>query len=127
MRRSKSEEALQIQICNYLKYQYPKVYFTSESSGLKLTINQAKKLKSQRSPARGWSDLIILEPRSKYHGLLIELKAENIYRQDGKLFAGEHLENQNEFLARMRAKGYKALFCIGFHHAAKTIDEYLSL
>jgi len=55
----KSEENLQIAISSYLKYQYPDVIFTSESSGIRLTIGQATKAKKQRSKHK-LPDMIIL-------------------------------------------------------------------
>jgi hypothetical protein len=69
-----NEKDLQINICRWLKLQYPEVIFTSESSGLRLTIGQARSLAKQRS-GKGLPDLMIFEPRGDYHGLFIELNA----------------------------------------------------
>ncbi|HTJ53747.1 MAG TPA: hypothetical protein VL443_30035 [Cyclobacteriaceae bacterium] len=122
----KKEESLQIAVSNYLRLQYPNVIFTAESSGLKLTIGQAVKAKKLRS-SRGLPDMIILEPRGNYKGLCIELKTVSPYRKDGKLKTDQHLQEQEELLTRLNAKGYGALFATGFDKAKTIIDEYMKL
>jgi hypothetical protein len=126
--KKKSEESLQISISSYIKLQYPEVIFTSESSGLRLTKGQAVKAKKQRSE-RGLPDLMIFEPRSGYHGLLIELKREGQtpFKKNGELRAGEHLREQVEVLKRLSKKGYAACFCVGFDETKKMIDFYMQL
>ena len=62
-----------------------------------------------------------------FAGLYLELKAEgnSPYKKDGTLKKDEHLEEQNEMLENLRAKGYKAEFATGFEEAKKIIDDYL--
>ena len=122
-----TEENLQKQVCNYLRLQYPKVLFNSDLSGIKLTMGQAVKAKALRS-SKGFPDLMIFEPKGKYHGLFIELKrdGEKIYKKDCTPVS-EHVYNQIKLINQLIIKGYYASFCIGFDSAKKLIDQYLSI
>jgi hypothetical protein len=125
----KNETNLQIAICNYLKLQYPNVIFFSEPSGLRVSIGQAVQLKKMRSIGK-LPDLFIAEPGKslsgeKWHGLFIEIKAENIFKQDGSLKKNEHLEAQNKMLILLNQKGYRAFFGVGFDSCKQIIDDYL--
>ena len=127
-----SEAEIQNNIALYLRMQYPDVLFKSDfGSGIKLTPWQAKVQKIQSGGRRGWPDLFIAEPqphgRDWYHGLFIELK-----RADARLkkktgeWANDHIAEQAEMLDKLRDKGYRAEFAIGFGEAADLIDEYLT-
>ena len=118
-----NETKLQNAIASYLKLQYPEVVFTSESSGVRTSYGMAKRLKAQRSVHR-LPDLIILECRGGFAGLLIELKVSSPYKKDGTLKAGRAYE-QNKTLELLRKKGYSAHFGVGFEHTKKIIDDYL--
>jgi len=122
------EESLQIAVSRYLKLQYPDVIFTSESSGIKLSIGSAVKAKKQRNPERGLPDLIILEPRCGFSGLCVELKAEgkSPYLKDGSLSKNKHIQEQNDVLIKLKEKGYIAKFAVGFDDAKKLIDNYMN-
>lgn len=121
------ENDLHIAICKYLQHQYPKILFTSESSGLRVTISQARKLKSMRS-CSGLPDIMIFEPRKNYHGLFLEVKREGtrIYKKNGELTADKHIREQEEILHQLKAKGYFAEFVVGFDEAKAIIDYYLA-
>jgi hypothetical protein len=121
------ENDLHIAICKYLQHQYPKVLFTSESSGLRVTISQARKLKSMRS-CSGLPDIMIFEPRKNYHGLFLEVKREGttIYKKNGELTADKHIREQEEILHQLKEKGYFAEFVVGFEEAKAIIDYYFS-
>lgn len=124
----KKEETVQKQICAYLRMQYPKVIFLSESAGVRLTIGQAKAAKLMRSES-GLPDLIILEPNSEgYHGLCLELKSslDKVLTQQGKLRQSKHMIKQSEVLRRLREKGYRAVFAGGYEGAKKEIDYYMA-
>jgi hypothetical protein len=120
----KVEEQIQKQIFQYLELQYPDVIAISEPSGLRVSMGLAKKLKSLRT-SDTHADIYILEPNKWYHGLIIELKAKNIYKKDGTLLKDEHLQDQQKMIDRLIKKGYKAKFAVGFDEAKKIIDEYL--
>lgn len=120
------ESDLQRAVARYIKRNYPDVYFTSDASG----NNTGSKFqrgynKATRNPSRGWADLIILEPRANWNGLILELKLETPFRQDGELKAGEHLLEQWEFLMAMKSKDYLALFVWGWELTIETIDDYM--
>ena len=116
-----SEATIQKQICAWLRMQHPNVIFTSESSGVRLPIGLAKKVKQLRSGSK-LPDLIILEPRANYHGMCVELKSETPWKMDGTLKAGEHLLGQWQVLKSLEAKGYRATFAAGFENQ-KPVDK----
>jgi len=121
-----SEAHLHSQICQWLRVQHPDIIFTSEASGQRLTIGQAKKAKTLRS-GNGLPDLIIFEPRGDFHGLLMELKVVSPYRKDGSLKKDDHLKEQDETLTRLTQKGYYSEFATGFEEAKSMIEQYLNL
>ncbi len=118
------EKSVHTGIAKYIKYQYPNVVFTSESSGLRTSIGVAKQLKGQRSAHR-LPDLIIMEPRGPWCGLILELKTESPFKKDGSLKAGRAVE-QSKTLELLRSKGYYASFAVGFDQAKYFIDQYMS-
>jgi hypothetical protein len=122
------EENLQLDVSRYIQTVYPNVIFTSESSGVRLNMGQAKKLKAMRSENCKLPDLIILEPRGQYHGLLLELKrdGEKIFTADGKPYAG-HIYEQWKTLNRLTEKQFFATFVVGFDQAKQIIDNYMNL
>lgn len=139
MRRPKkydSEENLQIQVADYLRLQYPSVLFHSDfGSGIKLTIGQASKQKRLNGGRRAWPDMFIAEPSIQYqadandydlYGLFLELKKDGtrLKKKDGS-WTSEHIAEQAETLKKLREKGYKAEFAVGFDEAKQIIDEYL--
>lgn len=136
----------QDKLCKYLDNQYPKVLYNSDLSGIRLTIGQAIKIKKQRK-GRAWPDIFIAEPRGKYHGLYIEMKAPDfvLLTKEGKLTkhakkvykkirgvkvcVGEtdHIKEQFDMLCQLELRGYMARFGIGFEGARKIVDEYFNL
>jgi hypothetical protein len=122
-----TEEQTHIAICKYMKLQYPNVLFSSESSGLRVTISQAKRLKAMRS-CSGLPDIMVFEPRRSYYGLFLEVKKEGsvVFKKDGTIRSDKHLKEQEEILFQLQQKGYFAQFVIGFDEAKSIIDYYLS-
>lgn len=112
-------------VANYLKLQHPKVIFTSDSSGIRLSIGNAKKMIALKANYK-IPDLLILNPSKQYHGLIIEIKrpGEKIYLKNGELSNNKHLQAQNETLKMLEYIGYKAVFGVGFDECKKIIDEY---
>ncbi len=121
-----SEQRIQIQVSNYLKLQYPNVYFNSESSGIRVTIGTALKMKKQRSKHKQL-DFVILEPRKGYNALIIELKnsKDDLYNKNGTRKKSEHLDEQQESIDLLNSKGYLACFGCGFDECKEIIDNYL--
>ena len=122
-----TEQQEHIKICEYIKNTYPSVIFTSESSGIRLTINQARTIKKMRSNS-GLPDLMIFEPRKGYNGLFLEIKKEGttIYKKDGDFRADEHIAKQKQVLINLRNRGYFAEFVVGFQDAKPILDFYFS-
>jgi hypothetical protein len=122
-----TEKELTKQVCNYIKLQYPSVYFFTDPSGMfNPHWSGRQQLKANRS-THAQLDLIILEPKGNYNGLIIELKreGERVFKKDGSM-ASEHLKEQNESIILLMSKGYSACFAIGFEAAKSIIDRYMS-
>jgi len=125
-RKEQPEFALQKQVAQYLRLQYPNVFFLSDTvASVKLTIPQQVRNKSIQCPTFSCPDLIIFKPNGTYHGLFIELKAETPYKKDGLLKKSDHLEAQQATLATLNALRYKAVFGWEFEQIRQIIDEYL--
>ena len=137
-----SEHNLYEQIARYLQQQYPDVIYRFDlAADIKLTPGQAAKHHILH-PKRGYPDLLIAESSENvnskdwngivrewgfYFGLYLEIKTESNspYKKDGILKKDQHLEEQAEMLEKLRARGYKAEFGVGFEGCKKIIDEYL--
>ena len=137
-----SEHNLYEQIARYLQQQYPNVIYRFDvGADLKLTPGQAAKHK-RLHPERGYPDLFIAESSENvnskdwngivrewgfYFGLYLEIKTESNspYKKDGTLKKDQHLEEQARMLEKLRARGYKAEFGVGFEGCKQIIDEYL--
>ena len=122
----KLEESAHQTICNYIKIMYPDVIFTSDGSGLKLPMGLAVKYAKQKS-GRGIPDIIIMQPRGQYHGLMIEVKKDGarVWLKDGTLSTDKHIREQAAVLDRLNRVGYMAVFCIGAKHGIDIVEEYM--
>lgn len=121
-----SEKNVHQAVVNYLKLQYPKVLFRSDTgAGMKLTIGQAKAQKAIQN-GMAWPDLFIAKPMNGWNGLFIELKDEGvkIQKKNGEM-ATCHLEDQLICQAKLIASGYMSGFAVGFDQAKQIIDNYL--
>jgi hypothetical protein len=135
--KGQEEKELSYQIAAFLEFQYPKVVFRFDvAADLYLTQRQASIVKNKLKHKRGYHDLTILEPKGKYHGLLLELKKNKaeVFRQDGELKkktnkkTGKcHNQEQKQHLDNMRKKGYFADYGFGFVDTVKKIKTYMDL
>lgn len=66
---------------------------------------------------KGWPDYLLLLPRGPFHGLVLELKAEQGNKPDPE---------QLEILGRLEAAGYAARVAWGFEEARHAIESYLA-
>jgi hypothetical protein len=134
-KNNKPEEAVQKQVCSYLRKHHPTIIFRSDyASGLKLTKNQAAKHKSLQS-SRGFPDLFVYYPvqhgERKYCGLALELKAEGtsvilkIGERKGKLSTDPHIQEQAVMLKELNRVGYYANFAVGYDEAISIIEWYM--
>ena len=123
-----TEKQLHKQICNYLHLQYPKVIFTTDASGLRMSIGEAVRVKKLRS-SNNFPDIMIFETVKDYYnysfcGLFLEIKIKSPYKKNSTEILAVH-KNQNEFHKQLRKRGYIALFVWTFEMAKQTIDKYL--
>lgn len=138
-----SEHNLYEQIARYLQLQYPDVIYRFDiAADLKLTMGQAVKHK-RLHPERGYPDLFIAKTKEikvktvlgggyslveikPLGGLYIEIKkdGEKLTKKDGS-WRTPHIAEQAEALEKLRARGYKAEFGVGFSECKQIIDEYL--
>lgn len=123
-----SEKALTSQICTYIRLQYPEVYFFTDPSGMFQKGWGAKKQLHDNRSTHAQLDVIILEPRGWYHGLVVELKreGERLYKKDNTPVT-PHVGDQMESVNHLLRKGYFADFAIGFYQAKEVIDRYLKI
>jgi hypothetical protein len=122
------EYELQVAVCDYLKAQYPRVEFMSDTiAAVKLTVGQARRNKRVQKDGFKTPDLIIFRPGNGGEVLFIELKSESPYRKDGHLKSDAHIEAQLETGFRLIANGYAFHFAWTFGQAQKIIDEYLAV
>lgn len=118
------EDSIHISICDFIKTQYPDVIFSSEPSGLRLPIGQAKKLARMRSGSK-LLDIWIPEPRGPYHGLFFEVKAESPFQKNGSLYSDKHLAEQAKMIERLKKKGYQAMFVWSVEQGVIEMNKYM--
>lgn len=64
----------------------------------------------------GFPDLFLPYPRAGYHGLFIEMKTEG----------GKATANQKKWIAKLSARGYRAVVCVGADEAITDIRNYMN-
>jgi len=139
-----TEKQEQIQLCHWIKLQYPNVKFNSDLAGEFIGghsqkgngktaykhWNQLKKVKMMRSDD-GFPDLYIAEDKQGFNGFYIELKktGTSVFLKNGdyaKAYRkGGAKHNQVLWLEHLRSTGHKAEFVSGLKEAQKIIKEYL--
>ena len=126
-KRQSQEESVHVQIAAYIRMQYPDVIFTSESSGIRVPMHLAVMMKKQRS-AHKQPDMIILEPKGIYHGLILEIKKDQseVYLKDGSISKSKHIQDQLKTLCLLTDKGYYAHFACGFDECKHLVDWYMN-
>lgn len=128
LKLKKFEQSMQIGLSEFIKLQYPDVIFTAEASGIHSTIGVAVRKKRMRSTGK-LPDMIILEPRGAYCGLVLELKHKDnpVFKKNGELVANQRVQEQAEMLERLRRKGYFAAFVVGLEEGIKIFRRYMNL
>lgn len=123
-----TEKQIHSQVCRYLDLQYPKVIYTSDSSGIRVSIGMAKALKSIRCKGYKIPDLIIMHPNKIYNGLIIEIKKDmsQIITKSGTFKKDKHVQEQLKTLKQLQSLGYASIFGCGFDHCKSIIDEYFN-
>lgn len=128
IRRNKQvEQSIHKRVCTYLRQEYPHAIFRTDGGGLKLTKNQAIQYASMQS-GNGWPDLFIPYASKGYYGLFLELKKDGtaIYlkRDNSRLVANLHIQNQAATLKQLNSLGYLARFAVGYDAAIQIINWY---
>lgn len=124
VKNDQPERILQRKICDHLRTFYPKAYFMSDPSGLKLSPNILKLLKATRS-SHSQLDIAIMEPSHEYKGLFLEVKAKSPYKQSGEIYKDEHLLDQLLVMEYLKKKGYNCKFTWSLDHAVEILTGYL--
>jgi hypothetical protein len=121
-----TEKIIHQQICSYINLQYPNVIYTSDASGMRLTIGLRMEAKAKRCNRYVIPDLIILQPVGGFFGLLLEIKRsrKDLYKKDGTFLKCEHIEAQAKAIEQLNEIGYSAGFVCGFEEAKTVIDAY---
>ena len=122
-----SENSVHYQVCQYLKIQYPTVFFHTDASG-ELKTDAQRLWYSKLNKGFHWPDLFICHPVGSKHGLFIELKKDksDLYKADGLTWKNDHISAQWKVLQHLRGLNYSAFFACGFDEAKDIIDSYLS-
>lgn len=123
-----SEKQLHIQVCKYLDLKYPNVIYTSDPSGMRVSIGLIMEMKAKRCKKYAIPDLIILHPNKFYKGLIIEIKRDlsQIVTKSGEMRKTKHVQDQLKTLERLQELGYAAIFGVSFEQMKSVIDEYFN-
>lgn len=127
-RAGRPEAILQQQVCSYIKARYPNIVFHSDSSGMRVTMFQARYLATTRSD-HAHLDIFIAAKRGGYSGLYIELKAENNspFKKDGSLKKNDHIHSQHSTMLTLMKEDYFCSFAVGYEQAVTIIENYMSI
>lgn len=153
-RNKKTEQQLQIELCDWLRDTLPGVHFRSDTGSGAFNSKWEKAIHTRQQSSTSEPDLMILAARRGYHGLVLELKAEGVslkMKRDGRTirvykdgrgkiiardykirlkgdWASLHIENQYKCLIDYRDNwGYCASFAVGFEEAKKIICWYFDI
>jgi hypothetical protein len=127
MPKQVTEKTIHQQVCHWLKLQYSNLIFTSDASGMRVSIGLRVELKRKRCDNYKIPDLLIFHPTSRYRGLFIEIKTDksDVYNKNGVMKPTEHIQEQAKTLERLNELGYKAEFGFGFNHCLFIITSYM--
>lgn len=111
------EEIVHINFKNWFEYHYPILAEDFHHFANERTCSPMEGAKLKRMGVKkGVADFFLAVPSLTYHGLWIELKV-------GK---NKLSPEQQRFLERKNARGYKAIECRGLDECKKAVIEYLS-
>lgn len=117
------EQKVQIQLIQYLKYQFPDAskFIVKIDNEAKLT-KTGHIIRNKMGLHKGASDLFLAYPVGPYHGMWLEIKRDGFeITSSNKL----HTTNQINFLNKMRDVGYYAAMASGFDECRMHVDNYL--
>jgi hypothetical protein len=108
-----SEEKLQTNFVRYLTLKYPKARYCSSLGGIRTSMRQAIKAKSN-GYVKGFPDIQICEAKGGFHGLFIELK-----------YKGYPTKEQKEWIKDLSERGYKSVVARGLDQACDVLNDYM--
>ena len=115
--REAQEQCIVIQWCNLQSNKYPELeyIFHCPNGGSR---NKVEAINLKREGVKsGVPDLLLLTPKGKYTGLVIEMKW-------GK---NKCTQNQIRWLEWLEKQGYKCKICYSADEAIKAIKDYLKI
>ena len=123
-----SEWSIQLQLCKWIKLQYPKVIFRSDIQSAGKLSGQMQNIKQILDPYKGFPDVQVYHRKGNYIGLFIELKRLNsgTFLKDGSLSKSKHVQDQAEMHTYLRSLGYKVEIAEGFEEAKRKFEEYIN-
>ena len=110
-----TEHLEQITLITWYRRTYKNELLIAIPNGGKRHIKTAVAMK-QEGVSKGFPDLFLPVPNSKFYGLFIEMK-----RQKGGIVSKE----QKSWLEYLNSVGYQATVCNGFLEAKEVIECYL--
>lgn len=118
------ETVVQITICNYIRYQFPKVadhIIKIDNEGVRSITGHALAVKA--GLCVGAADIFLAWPRGGFNGMFLEVK-----REGWKITPSQrlHVDRQLAFLKRMENVGFYTRLCIGSDQGIEYVKEYLS-
>ena len=121
-----SEANLQSAIVAYLQEEHPTVLFKCDTSAVKMSIGQARKMKQLGNTAK-WPDLFIARRAHGFAGNFIEIKKDGtrITRANGK-YESHHIERQADLMLRLGENNFRAGFAVGWRKLLEEVQWYLS-
>lgn len=119
------EQKTQLAICGWLMRQHPEVFkhiIKIDNEGVRTIGGHV--LATRMGLHKGASDLFIAWPTTKYFGLWLEIKPDGWKGPSGKK-QKLHIENQTQFIEKMKLKGYFGKMVTGVDQALLVINSYL--
>ena len=107
------EHDIQCEVVRRLKEHATEIMFCATVGGVRLSMNQAKRMKAA-GYLRGIPDMLFFESNGEHVGLAIELKAKR-----GRVSAA-----QKDAIRRLNDRGWRAVVCTGFDECAAVLREY---
>ena len=120
----KPELKLHKEVAEYLQEFYPSVYFLSDPSGLRVSMHTARILKATSS-SHSHLDVVVLRKSRQFSFLIIELKSDTPYKQNGELKSNEHLESQKLSMDMLEAEGALTMFAWSIGQVKDILHNYL--
>jgi len=108
------ESSIQMQVAEWLHYQYPDMLWTASTEGIKLPKMIALMFKLM-GYCPGTPDIEIFEPKGIYHGLHLEMKSKD----------GTQSKEQIKWQAKAEERGYKYAVAWNLDQAIQIINEYM--